>query len=92
MNRDEFTTIFKILMRNHGDQVGCYVASDFEMNSAVVAGAMIAILEAVLSQLDDCEQIETEQEIVTLFAKMLEERHAFVTKELLEDEEDDDDD
>jgi len=89
MNRSEFTTIFKILMRNHGDQVGCFVASDFELNSAVVAGSMIAILEAVLSQLDDCDQIETEQEIVTLFTKMLDERHAFVTKEPLEDDEDD---
>jgi len=92
MKRDEFTTIFKILIRNHGDQVGCCIASDFEMDSAVVAGAMISILEAVLSQLDDCDQIETEQEIVTLFTEMLDERHAFVTKETLEDEEDEDDD
>ena len=91
MKRDEFTTIFKILMRNHGDQVGCCIASDFEMDAAVVAGSMISILEAVLSQLDDCEQIETEQEIITLFTKMLDERHAFVTKESLEDEEDEDD-
>lgn len=90
MNRSEFTTIFKILLRNQGEQVGCFIASDFELDAAVVAGSMIAILEAVLSQLDDCDQIETEQEILTLFAAMVQERHAFVHKEPLEDDEDDD--
>ena len=90
MYKHDFTTIFEILLRNQGEQVGCFVASDFELNAAVVAGSMIAILEAVLSQLDDCDQIETEQEILTLFAAMVQERHAFTHKEPLDDDEYDD--
>lgn len=90
MYKHDFTTIFEILLRNQGEQVGCFVASDFELNAAVVAGSMIAILEAVLSQLDDCDQIETEQEILTLFTAMVQERHAFTHKEPLDDDEYDD--
>jgi hypothetical protein len=85
-----YKQIFEILLRNQGEQVGCYIASDFELDAAVVAGSMIAILEAVLSQLNDCDQIGTEQEILALFAEMVQERHAFVHKETLDDDEYDD--
>lgn len=86
MNKSDFTTIFEILLQNGNDRVGCSITSDFDMDVTVIAGAMVAILDAVLNQLDDCDQIQAEQQIVALFNEMVEERHAYTSKEILEDD------
>jgi len=85
MNYKSLTKIFEILLKDQGDQVGCIVTSDFDLQSEIVAGSMVAILEAVLGQLDDSIQIETEEQILSLFQEMVAERHNFTYKEPIDD-------
>ena len=83
----QFKRIFEIYLKEQEDHVGCKVSNEFELDASIIAGSMIAILEAVLSQLDDSEQIEFEKEVVELFHVMLPGRFDFLSKETLDEDE-----